>query len=368
MKRVLDLVLVLVVGVLQVGGAFVDQHNPWRLYDVRPIDGLALCLLVAGPLLLLARRRHPTDVDALTLIAAVCYSGLGYPGSSIFLSPAVAVFAAIRYGRRLATWIVTLCGYALLVGLSYLPFGDEPIGLRRALGLLAWFLVVLTIAEVARMRRERRAGELRAAAEEARRLAGEERLRIARELHDVLAHNISLINVQASTALHLMDERPEQARTALTVIKQSSRDVLTEMRTVLGVLREGAPRAPTSGLDRLDELLAATGATKTVTGTVRPVPAGIDLAAYRIIQEALTNARRHAGTADVAVSLGYSDQELRVEVENGPGDTAPRTPGTGNGIPGMRERATALGGTLGAEPTSQGGFLVVARLPLGGTP
>ena len=172
-------------------------------------------------------------------------------------------------------------------------------------------------------RQRRLAAEL-SRAEEARRRAGEERMRIARELHDVLAHNISLINVQAGVALHLMDEQPGQSRTALVAIKQASNDALGELRSVLDVLRQGdeaEPRSPASGLAQLDSLVAGAGATglevrTRVEGTPRPLPAGTDLAAYRIVQESLTNVTRHAGPASATVLVRYGKEALTVQIDD----------------------------------------------------
>jgi signal transduction histidine kinase len=195
-------------------------------------------------------------------------------------------------------------------------------------------------------------------------------MRIARELHDVLAHNISLINVQAGVALHLMDEQPGQSRSALAAIKQASNDALGELRSVLDVLRQGdeaPPRAPASGLAQLDSLVAGAGATglevrTRVEGTPRPLPAGTDLAAFRIVQESLTNVTRHAGPATATVLVRYGD-DLTVQVDDdGRGPEA--AGGPGNGIRGMRERVAALGGELTTGPRPDGGFRVLARLPL----
>jgi signal transduction histidine kinase len=209
---------------------------------------------------------------------------------------------------------------------------------------------------------------------EARRRAGEERLRIARELHDVLAHNISLINVQAGVALHLMDEQPGQSRSALVAIKQASNDALEELRSVLDVLRQGEeqpPRAPASDLAHLNSLVAGVSATglevrTRVEGTPRPLPAGVDLAAFRIVQEALTNLTRHAGPASATVLVGYGSEELTAQVDDDGRGPASNGAGQGNGIRGMRERAAALGGELAAGPRPGGGFRVRARLPLDG--
>jgi signal transduction histidine kinase len=239
-----------------------------------------------------------------------------------------------------------------------------------AAGLLAWLLLMGAGAELLRSRLERRAEEAAAQAEQARRRASDERLRIAQELHDVLAHNISLINVQAGVALHLLDERPEQARPALRAIRDASKDALGELRSVLDILRvgEAAPRAPTAGLADLDALVARTRGTGLdvqvdIPEAVDGLPAGVDLAAFRIVQEALTNVVRHAGASRATVRLGRFPDELVVEVDdNGHGPSG--SDGGGRGLPGMRERARALGGSLEAGPRPGRGFRVRATLPL----
>jgi signal transduction histidine kinase len=216
----------------------------------------------------------------------------------------------------------------------------------------------------------------------------------------VLAHNISLINVQSGVALHLIDERPEQARTALVAIKQASKDALREVRATLGALRgvdEEPPRSPTPSLARLDELTARVAGAglevrTRVAGEPRQLPAGVDVAAYRIVQEALTNVARHAGPATATIQVTYGERDLTVQVDDdgrgvpaaaaagagggtsggGTGRGTSSSGGTGGGgggtgILGMRERATALGGELQAGPRPGRGFRVLARLPLDGT-
>jgi signal transduction histidine kinase len=242
---------------------------------------------------------------------------------------------------------------------------------------LAWLVAVIAASEGWRARRERLA-QTRAAREEAERRRGsEERLRIAQELHDVLGHHISLINVQAGVALYLMDDDPEQARSALAAIKQSSRELLHEMRATLGVLRgvdEHPPHQPVPGLARLDSLVAETRAaglpvTVEIRGPRRDLPASVDLAAYRIVQEALTNTRKHAGPAQARVVVRYDEHGLTVQVDDdgrgtgSPGSDGGRIAGGGNGLPGMRERAQALGGTIAAGPRPEGGFHIRAFLP-----
>jgi signal transduction histidine kinase len=242
-----------------------------------------------------------------------------------------------------------------------------------AAGLAAWLGLLAAAAEIVRVRRERAAEAVRNRKEEERRRATEERLRIARELHDVLGHNISLINVQAGVALHLMDERPEQARTALAAIKEASAETLREMRAVLGVLRqadEEAPRSPAPSVARLDDLLSRAGVagiqvSTEVRGEPRALPHGVDLAAFRIVQEALTNVTKHAGPAAATVRLTYADRDLVIQVDDdGRGPNGELDRADSSGIRGMRERAEALGGELAAGPRPEGGFRVRARLPL----
>jgi signal transduction histidine kinase len=268
---------------------------------------------------------------------------------------------ALAVGPQVVAGLTAVVPFIVVAELSEVLLAAGPVDADRA-----WALAGVAMAGC----RRRQEAE-RTQAEEARRLAGEERMRIARELHDVLAHNISLINVQAGVALHLMDEQPGQSRGALEAIKQASNDALGELRSVLDVLRHGdeaPPRAPASGLAHLNSLVAGVSATGLrvhtwVEGTPRPLPAGVDLAAFRIVQEALTNVTRHAGPATATVVVGYGPDDLTVQVDDdGRGRSATRNPG-GNGIRGMRERVAALGGELTTGARPGGGFRVQARFP-----
>jgi signal transduction histidine kinase len=367
-----DVALALLVGAFQLGFTHVAAHQQ---LDRAPLDGLAVALLVVGPAALVARRRHPVAVLAVAFAATLAYWLSDYPRGPVFLSLIVALVSVMLSGRRLAAWVALGLGYAAFVWGGWLLGRQPRPNLAAALGVAAWLLVLGTAAEVARTRRERAAEAARTRLEESRRRASEERLRIARELHDVLAHHISLINVQAGVALHLIDERPEQSRTALTAIKQASKDALGELREALDVLRgvdEQAPRSPAPSLGRLDDLASRATAAgievrTEVDGDPRPLPAGVDQAAFRIVQEALTNVVRHAGPASATVRVAYGAGALTVQVDDD-GASAPgrRAPGGGNGIRGMRERTAALGGQLEAGPRPDGGFRVLARLPLDG--
>jgi signal transduction histidine kinase len=385
--RPTDVAVAVLVGVVQLGlttGAARGQP------DRQPLDLLAYLLLATGPVALLWRWRSPAPVLAVVMASNVLYFALGYPYGPAWLALIVAFWTAVTGGARRAAWITALVGLAAYYTLAALVDRVEPATAATIAAHLGWLLLVLAVAEVAMAGRQRRLAAERSRAEEARRRAGEERMRIARELHDVLAHNISLINVQAGVALHLMDEQPGQSRSALVAIKQASNDALGELRSVLDVLRQGdeaPPRSPASGLADLDSLVARAGATglevrTRVEGTPRPLPAGTDLAAYRIVQESLTNVTRHAGPASATVLVRYGKDDLTVQVDdNGRGvesasgrpesdsDRQARRSGrsgrsAGSGIRGMHERVAALGGELTTGPRPGGGFRVLARLPL----
>ncbi|GAA4540071.1 sensor histidine kinase [Pseudonocardia xishanensis] len=369
---------------------------------VRPLDALGVALIVLGPLFLVVRRALPREVLVGCAVVLLVYLGFGYAFGPVAVPSLIALAHAVQEGHRRFAYAVTGGTVALGLVLQATVRGGI-VSWEATLALLAWLSAYVAGCELWRARHERRA-QARAAREETeRRQAGEERLRIARELHDLLGHHVSLINVQAGVALYLLDSDPEQARRALAVIKDSSGDLLREMRSTLGVLRgidEEPPRAPTAGLAALDRLVAdneAAGLSVTVAGTAGPLPAGVDLAAYRIVQESLTNVRKHAGAAHAAVRLDRRPDALRIVVDDdGRGPAGPRgsaggrrsvgaeasprgsgpsgSPGgrgsvadtvvAGTGLVGMRERAAALGGTLVTGPAPGGGFRVEAVLPL----
>jgi signal transduction histidine kinase len=365
-----------VVAAIQVAGTAGAAHG--HAATGRPYEPLAWGLLVLSAAGLLLRRRSAVAALVATAVPVWVYLALGYPRGPIYLAVIGALIGALARGRRVAAWVALAVGYPMFVWVAPLVAGQPPPQPATAVGTAAWLVACAAIVELVKSRRERAVEFRRTRAEESRRRAGEQRMAIARELHDVLAHHISLISVQAGVALHLMDEQPEQARTALTAIRQASRESLGELRSVLELLRhgadgadgaDGAPRAPAPGLDALDALVERTSAaglpvTVEVTGAARPLPAAVGLAAYRIVQEALTNVTRHAGRPVTAtVRLDYAPDQLTVEVtDDGPG--AEDASGTGSGLLGMAERAAALGGQLDAGPRPGGGFRVAARLPV----
>ena len=355
------------VAVIQVGGTYGASHGQ---PDRRPVDGLAIALLLVAPVALLAVRRWTVPAVGAIGAAALAFVTLGYAYGPAFLGLAIALVSAVVRGHRIAAWAVAL---AVVVGdaAGKLVFDTAPWSWGTQGAMVAWMLVILSVAEALRAGRERAAGYRAAARETRRRQAGEERLRIAQELHDVVAHHMSLINVQAGVALHLADRRPENVEPALRAIKDASREALTELRSLIDLLRDEespAPRAPAPTLASIDDIVersahAGLRVTKTIEGQARPLPAAVELAAYRIVQEAITNVVRHAHATRADVTLGYGAQVLTVEVvDDGVGADAPVP---GNGLRGMQERAQALGGTFAVEPAATRGLRVVATLPVG---
>ncbi|MGW2911202.1 sensor histidine kinase [Streptomyces asoensis] len=339
-----------------------------------PLDAYARVLLLVASGLLLWRWRRPVAVVFGTAAAAALYLGAGYPYGPVFLTVAVACFAAVVAGHRRAAWTAVGLLWAVHLLVAHWlyrwlpPAGDDPASFGQEIVVAGWALAIVAVAELVRIRREQGARERAERAQAARRRADEERLRIARELHDVLAHSLSLINVQSGVGLALLDSDPEQARTALTTIKAASKEALGEVRQVLDSLRApgDAPRTPAPGLDRLPELVeqaARAGLAVEVTGEPPRLPPHTDLAAFRIVQEALTNVVRHSGSRHARVRLGRDGGTLRLRIDDDGPATGAEAGGSGNGLAGMRERAAALGGTIEAGPRPGGGFRVLAVLP-----
>jgi signal transduction histidine kinase len=366
-----DVAFALIVCAIEIIGThFVGRSQPGH----RALDAVAVALITAGASTLVFRRQYPGWVLLFAKGITLLYLLLDYPKGPVFLTILIAFFAAVMQGRRLMAWAVLTAEFVLFPWLPHF-LRNEPAPTPIAiLGLAGWLLVLATVAEMAYIRQQRM---IRAREEEAQRRAGEERLRIARELHDVLGHNISLISVQAGVALHLMDQQPEQARVALSVIKDASKDTLRELRSVLDVLRqvnEEAPRSPSPGLARLSELISRASEAglqvhTEVSGDLKGLPASVDLAAFRIVQEALTNVMRHSGQISSSVHVTCNEQELALRIDNEVGSEASRDRSRrGQGILGMQERANALGGVVEAGPRPDGGFRVLARLPLDGRP
>jgi len=340
----------------------------------RPFDAGVIVLVIASAGALVLRRRYPVAVLAVVFGTTLVYFLLGYANGPIWLALVIAYYTAITRGHRLAAGIAAVVGFAIFPWLNYLLRGGPAPSAADLAALAAWLLVVLGAGEAVRIRRERAAAAARIREEEARLQASEERLRMARELHDSLGHYLSVINVQSAVALNLNQQLPEQVQAALGAVKQASKEALRELRSVLDILRqdgERAPRSPASTLARLGELVSQVSApgleVRTETdGTARPLPFGVDVAAYRIVQEALTNVARHAGPATATVHVTYGEEDVTVQVDDDGRNGARPQPASGSGIAGMRERAAALGGDFQAGPRPGGGFRVRARLPLDG--
>lgn len=347
-----------------------------RAPDVRPVDALGLVLLVGGAVPVAISRWWPLPAYVLALTSIGTYQALGYyTDSPYFLGGLVTAYLAPRARQ----WWRSL----LIVALAVPAYGIGAF-LRQRLEIVS-FMTALTAAAVlagqvvAELRAASSQRQAEARAEAERRMLTEERLRIARELHDVISHSIATIGVQAGVAAHLLDEHPEQAREALLAIKTVSRDAMRDLRGMLGVLRqtseEHEDREPAPGLSRLPELLdrvrgAGVDVDMDVAGEPVPITPATDLAAYRIVQEGLTNVIRHAPGASAHVQLNYALDALSVEICNSSATSdvqSPAAPGTHHGLTGLRERALALGGSLDAGPLETGGFRLLARLPIGQT-
>ena len=373
----LDIAIAAVVTAVQLSATYADSS---RHTSAGRAGILSYVLLAVGGAALILRRRYPVGVLTVTLVTTLWAAGQN--SQAIYLALIVAFFTAVLAKKRIAAIASLVIGYAASVWPFLIGESGHPSAVF-AVGLAAGLIFLLSAAELIRSRNARTAALARSRAEELRRLAGEERLKMARDLHDVVAHNISVINVQANTALHLMDRQPERARQALTTINEVSKQALVELRSVLGVLRdvdESAPRSPSPGLARLGDLVdsaAAAGLTVHVEPPdgPAPLPAEVDLAAYRIVQEALTNSARHSGGSTATVRISQRSGGLLVEVadngkgqpagwRSGSGSRSGSASGPGHGVAGMTERAKVLGGTRHARPRPGGGFEVQAWLPV----
>ncbi|MGE7391438.1 sensor histidine kinase [Streptomyces sp. NPDC004126] len=368
-------------------GSFADPHGPHGpTFGTRTPEPFSLLLMLLGAAALVLRRRRPRTVLAVTCGLSLLELTTGEPRAPVAMSAVIALYTVAALTDRPTTWRTGLLTMAGLTGVAMLA-GPMPWYAQENIGIFAWTGMAAAAGDAVRSRRafvdairERAERAERTREEEARRRVAEERLRIARDLHDVVAHHIALVNVQAGVAAHVMDKRPDQAKEALAHVRDASRSALNELRATVGLLRQsGDPEAPTEpapGLALLDELLDTfRHAGLPVAATVQlgpgtdPLPAAVDLAAYRVIQEALTNVRKHAGPgAQAEVSVVRVGPSVEVTVLDDGGDSAdsapaPLDPGGGHGLLGMRERTGALGGSCFAGPRYGGGFRVHAILP-----
>ena len=333
-------------------------------------------LLLAGPAILLLgyKRRPGWAVIGVNAVALGFYALAGTVGPAV-PSIIASVINAVVNGKRVQAWasLAGLWAGTVLVHFAAYKTFEQPGRIAYGLGLAA---LLAGLAELVENRRQRAIvyrrlwdEERRRREEQRERQAGEERLRMARELHDVLAHSLSLITVRASVALELMDSNPQEVRQALLAIKQASKSGLDEVRAVLHGLREDAPRTPAPDLSRLEELVAhakTAGLTVSLarTGKHTDIPAAVGLAGYRIIQEALTNVIRHSLARTAVVHVHDAGWALLIGVaDDGPARPKTSEDGAGSGLVGIAERAASLGGTAESGPRADGGFEVYAALP-----
>ncbi|MFI9320060.1 sensor histidine kinase [Kitasatospora aureofaciens] len=339
--------------------------------------GILIAVAACGALLW--RRTRPRTVLAITTACTAAYGALGYLPTILLLAPlAVALYTVtLHHPPRRAYLDAGLSTAAVVVAAVLGGPAREPLVLKTV-APAAWLLLPAALGSLTRLQHALLAQE-RARAEhaehtreeEARQRVAEERLRIARELHDVVAHHLALANAQAGTAARLLHSNPAQAQRLIEQLTTTTGEALREMKATVALMRQPDdtdPTEPAPGLAQLPALLEAfrTGlhVTVSVDGTARTLPPGTDLAAYRIIQEALTNVTKHAATGQADVRLAYTGSRLRITVTNsGPENRTTPATAPGYGIIGMRERAQSVGGHLRAEPQPDGGFTVSADLP-----
>ncbi|MEV4641382.1 histidine kinase [Actinoplanes sp. NPDC049548] len=375
-----DLIIALFVIVMQVQGS-VRRTAAEPETVVRPLGdlgNLGYALLILTGAALVVRRRRPVAVFVTTALASLVYYGLDFPDGPGWLGLFVATYTLTAHGDGRRSLVVAAGGIGVLaVGWLTAASGVEP---RAAIGWVFFrigaSIMSAALGESVRSRRViaaeavgRAEAAERTREEEARARVDAERLRIAREVHDTVAHAIAVINVQAGVTAHVLDKRPERARDALRAIEETSSRALHEMRTILGVLRDDTERPP-EDIDELTRRAREAGLDISLRMTPPPSPPSsvVSGAAYRILQESITNVIRHAGPTRVDVVLAYGTDDVEVRVTNAAGrrgeDGRGAPAGPGRGILGMRERCLLLGGDLAAATLPDGGFEIRARLPL----
>ncbi|WP_432187858.1 sensor histidine kinase [Streptomyces sp. Tue6028] len=359
----MDWAIAVSVAALLLGSGLSGQHPAGQ----RELFGAVL--LAAGGLALLARRRAPLAVLAVTGLCAVGYEAAGF--EVLAVSYLVAVYGAVRAGHRALTAAASV-SLLVVLPLTALLFRDGPAreAFTQARNVLeiAWLIASFAAGEALRQAEQRADEAERTREETARRRADEERLHIARELHDSLTHQISIIKVQSEVAVHVARRRGEQAPETLLAIQTAGREATRELRATLEALRDDDTSPPQS-LEHIPELVERAcsmglDATLTIEGQRQDVPAAVGRTAYRVVQEALTNTARHACATTATVRIDYRPHVLAVQVDDDGKATPDDAPAPGLGLLGMRERVIALGGRLRAQPRTGHGFTVQAELPV----
>ena len=363
-----DAALALVVGLVTAVSIAVTDAND----ETERMTWWGWSLVVCQVVPLVWRRRAPFAVAATTGLATLVFGMANLPDPAITFPLAVALYTVAAYRPRsltlpVAVLVAVVCGLSIAFD-RQADVADLAVNSLVVLG--AW-----VVGDSTRTQRERTAWLAERQHDEARRAAAEERVRIARDLHDVVAHHVSVIVVQAEAAQEVLATHPERAEGAMAAVADTARTALGELRQMLGVLRSASGRTPQPGLAAVDDLVASVhGAGLAVevrrSGRERPVDGVVGVTAYRIVQEALTNVLRHAEARHAHVDLQFDDDALVVRVaDDGRGATPSsgrhgEEAGGGQGLVGMRERVSVLGGRLEAAPAPGGGFVVDARLPL----
>jgi signal transduction histidine kinase len=365
----LPLVVVLIAAALAEGN--------WS-HDAEGLSPLGVLAAIVLALPLLWRHRAPKLVLAFVVGGVFACMATLKPGWTVVVASAVAIYSVAVYTDRIRTLATAGCVIAVSAAVMSV-FSDAGLLSYDALSRVGVMLFALVLGDAVRSRRtveraaaEREAERERRARDDADRRLSDERLRIAQEVHDVVAHAMVAINVQAGVAAHVLHKRPGQVETALTEIKRVSGAALDDLRATLGLLRDenaAAPVHPARVLSEVRDLAAplrAAGVRVDVAldGPEERVPSAVGTAAYRIVQEALTNVLRHAEASEAAVRVAIGTRSVEIDVRND-GGAAPAANGSGRGLRGMAERAEALGGRVEAGPRDEGGWQVHATLPLG---
>jgi signal transduction histidine kinase len=369
-RRIVDALVALgflAIGWISTGAA--TTSDPFYRYT--PRDWVFALLLASATVPYAWRRRWPTAAFLISLLSTTALWLLGYNAGAL---PLILLFGGYFVAVARPAWEVAACTAAALGCFALLWWaGGAPYGARDAFTSVLALAITLALGRAGRLRVDLAEARAQAAEEAARRRSTEERLRIARELHDIIGHSLGTIAVQAGVGRHLMAKEPEKAAEALDSIARVSRSSLDEVRAVVAALREDEPDYhPAPGLADLPDLVEtvrSTGLTVELTlpDDLEAIPRQTGAAVYRIAREALTNVVRHAHASAASVQVDHRDGRVEIAVrDNGSGSHAGREPamGTGHGIAGMRERAEALGGRLSAGAATGGGFLVTASLPV----